>query len=94
MSVWDNIWEKSESVLDVAVDAAAEGYVASRTPAPQPQPQQPMPEQTVTRTAADKSDRSRTALERAAGAIEPYRTYLPWVLIGLIGLWVFVRRGR
>lgn len=94
MSVWSNVWEKTESILDVAVDAAAEGYVKSKTPAPQPQPTQDFPEQTVSRTAADKSDRPMTALERTARAIEPYRDMLPWALVALVGLWLFVRRGR
>lgn len=89
-----SVWEKLEGYLDTAVDAAAEGYVASKTPAPQPQPQQPYPEQTVTTVPANASDRSPTAMERTAQAIEPYRQYLPWALVALIGLWFMVRRGR
>lgn len=89
-----SVWEKLEGYLDTAVDAAAEGYVASQTPTPEAQPQQQYPEQTVTTVPANASDRSPTSMQRAAQAIEPYRAYLPWALIGLIGLWVFVRRGR
>lgn len=89
-----SVWEKLESYLDIAVDAAAEGYVASKTPAPQPTVQQPLPEQTVTTTAANASDRPPTAMERAAQAIEPYRQFLPWALVALVGLWFFVRSSR
>lgn len=89
-----SVWSKLEGYLDTAVDAAAEGYVASKTPAPAPQPQQPYPEQTVTTVPANASDRSPNSMERAAQAIEPYRAYLPWALVALVGFWFMVRRGR
>lgn len=89
-----SVWKKLEGYLDVAVDAAAEGYVASKTPPQQAQPTQAYPEQTVTTTPADRSDRSPTAMERAAMQIEPVRAYLPWALVAMVGLWFLVRRGR
>lgn len=89
-----SVWEKLEGYLDTAVDAAAEGYVASQTPRPTASPNQPYPEQTVTTVPANTSDRSPTSMQRAAEAIEPYRAYLPWALVALVGLWFMVRRGR
>lgn len=91
-----SFWEKLESYADIAVDAAAEGYVASKTPAPQPEPTQQYPEQTVTTVPANQSDRGavQTPLDKAAGALRPYQPYLPWILVALVVAWFLVRRGR
>ncbi|MCG2581927.1 MAG: hypothetical protein KA296_13730 [Marinobacter sp.] len=89
-----SVWEKLEGYLDVAVDAAAEGYVASKTPTPTAEPSQPYPQQTVTTVPANQSDRAPTSMQRAAQAIEPYRAYLPWALVALVAAWMLVRSGR
>lgn len=91
-----NFWEKLESYADIAVDAAAEGYVKSKTPTPQPEPTQIYPEQTVTTVPANQSDRGavQAPLERAAGVLRPWQPYLPWILVALVVLWWFVRSKR
>ena len=89
------VWEKLEGYLDTAVDAAAEGYVASQQPQPAPSGQtQGLPEQTVTTVPNRVSDRTNSdALSATVDWLRPYQPFLPFAAVALV-VALFWMRGR